>query len=134
MRNQFQIEPFAGALSHIRTISADQITYHVHDRVGCGAFGTCYRGQYVHFIVCYKLPESSTDVITFKREALFLSHCSHPNLPWLFGTSYDTSGKKSLIISYHAYGNSSISFHKLLCAKGCSDGVIKKQLNWKSLC
>lgn len=64
-----------------------------------------------------------------KREALFLSKCSHPNLPWLFGMNAE---KNMLVFSYYEYSGSSISVHKLLCGCSQSHSVAINQEHWRS--
>ena len=102
-------------MSHIHVIKSEQVEFKVRDKLGRGAFGTCYRGKFLHFTVCLKSLNNTANTAMFKREALFLSHCSHSNLPWLFGICDSINGRKILIISYHGYGSVSISLHKLLC-------------------
>ena len=122
-------QPSASALSKIHNILSQQIVYNAKKQIGRGAFGTCYKGHFLHFTICCKLLKNCTNAdIMFKREALFLSKCSHSNLPWLFGMNTD---KNMLVFSYHEYCSSSVSVHKLLCDRSCSSVVIDQE-HWKS--
>ena len=124
--------PPSSAMSHIHDVRPDHVLFNAHDKIGHGAFGICYRGHFLHFKVCLKALKSNSNIALFKREALFLSECCHPNLPWLFGICNDFHGKKLLILSYHGFDDTSTSFHIVFCAT-CSTSVVLQQEQWRSL-
>ena len=80
--------------------------------LGKGTFGKCIRGKLAHLDVCIKVLRKGADYqATFATEATLLSHCCHPNLPWLYGVVYQPS---IIILSLHTINNSSITMHSIL--------------------
>lgn len=80
--------------------------------LGTGTFGKCFRGKLSHIDVCIKVLRKGADYqTTFATEATLLSHCCHPNLPWLYGVVHQPS---IIISSLHTTDNSSIIVHSVL--------------------
>ena len=88
------------------------IQFNKEDVLGKGTFGKCFRCELAHIDVCIKVLRKGADYqATFATEATLLSHCCHPNLPWLYGVVHQPS---IIISSLHTTNSSSITVHSVL--------------------
>ena len=98
--------------SSIRTIPYNDLKFNKQDVLGKGTFGKCIRGKLAHLNVCIKVIRKGADYeATFSTEVTLLSHCCHPNLPWIYGVV-----RQPLIIvsSLHTIDNCSFTIHSIL--------------------
>ena len=80
--------------------------------LGKGTFGKCIRGKLAHLNVCIKVFRKGVDSkATFTTEVALLSHCYHPNLPWIYGFVHQPL---IIVSSLHTIENSSFTIHSIL--------------------
>lgn len=98
--------------SSVRTISYEDLKVNKEDVLGKGTFGKCISGKLAHINVCIKVLRKGADYqATFSTEATLLSHCCHPNLPWIYGVVHQPT---LIVSSLHTINNSSFTIHSLL--------------------
>ena len=111
----------------VRTILYEDLKFNKEDVLGKGTFGKCIRGKLAHLNVCIKvLRKGANYQATFSTEATLLSHCCHPNLPWIYGIVQQPS---IIVSSLHTTDNYSFTIHSAL-----QDGAIKLSTDeWKKI-
>jgi len=107
------------------------LKFNKEDFLGKGVYGKCVKGKVASVNVCIKAFRKGENYqSTFKIETALLSHCSHPNLPWLYGAVFHP---KAIVISSHTFDGKSITIHSTLC-KSCMDSVpVFTAENWKKI-
>ena len=113
--------------SSVRVISYEDLQFNKEDILGKGTFGKCFRGKLAHLDVCIKVIRKGLDYQdTFFTEAMLLSHCCHPNLPWIHGIIHHPS---IIISSLHITDNCSLTIYSSLH----SSTLILSTDEWKKI-
>ena len=106
-----KVHPYKIPLS-IRIVSYNDLKFNKEDVLGIGTYGKCIRGKLLDFDVCIKVIRKGKDYqSTFFTETTLLSHCCHPNLPWIYAVVH----KPSIIISsLYIINDCSHTIHSIL--------------------